>query len=76
MPRFVKVTEKNGDIVLLINTDYVVNVKYEDNSGRTPRHSVVIEVAKNKGIEITIIDFESKYAAMDFLEKNFLLFNS
>jgi len=76
MARFVKVTEKNGDIVLLINTDYVVKVMYEDNSGMAPRHSVVIEVAKNKGIESTTIDFESKYAAIEFLEKNFLLFNS
>jgi len=72
MARFIEIKQKDGDLVL-INTDYVVMAKYHDNGGM---NTIVIEVAKNNRIESTIIDFETKAEVIDFLQKNFLLFNS
>ena len=72
MARFIEIKQKNGDLVL-INTGYVVMAKYHDNGGM---NTIVIEVAKNNRIESTIIDFETKAEVTEFLQKNFLLFNS
>jgi len=72
MARFIEIKQKDGDLVL-INTDYVVMAKYHDNGGM---NTVVIDVAKNNHIESAIIDFETKEDAMEFLQVEFLLFNS
>ena len=74
MARFIEVPQKGKNIVLL-NTDYVVMAKYQDN-GDDPSNSVIIEVAKNSHTDLLIVDFKSKAEAIEFLEQNFLIFNS
>ena len=70
MARFIKITEKDGDM-LLINTHYVVEVEYRDCF-----NDVSVVVLKGGILKGYNIDFETKAEAIEFLEKNFLLFNS
>ena len=76
MPRFVKIDQDDGSI-LLINTDYVVKARYTSHGGfGRMTHFIYMDVVIAGALEDYRIDFESKYAAIEFLEKNFLLFNS
>ena len=76
MPRFVKIDQDDGSI-LLINTGYIVKARYSiRNNSAGMMHCLDIEVADTSPFEVHRINFESKYAAVAFLEKNFLLFNS
>jgi len=70
MARFIKITEKDGDM-LLINTHYVVEVEYRDCF-----NDVSVVVLKGDILKGYNIDFETKAEAMKFMESNFLLFNS
>jgi len=75
MARFIKLPQKDGNNIVLLNTDYVVMAKYHDNRD-DPSNSVIIEVARNSHTDLLIVDFKSKADATEFLQKNFLIFNS
>jgi len=76
MARFIEIKQKDGNNIVLLNTDYVITAKYHHNGDYAPFYSVILEVEKNDHTEFLIIDFETKAEAIEFLDKNFLLFNS
>ena len=51
----------------LINTDDVSDVKRFGNT---------VEIIRKYGLEDFILDFENEGAAVDFLNKNFIIFNA
>jgi len=76
MARFIKLPQKDGNNIVLLNTDYVIKAKYHHNGDNAPFYSVILEVEKNGRTELLTIDFETKAEAMKFMESNFLIFNS
>ena len=75
MARFIEIKQKNNNITLL-NTDYVIKAESHYNGDDAPLHSVILEVEKNGRTELLAIDFETKAEVTEFLQKNFLIFNS
>jgi len=75
MARFVKITTAQGG-PRLINTDFIVQAHYLEQCTPGPEHGVNIEVVKGGASIWYCIDFEHKHEAIEFLEKNFLIFNS
>jgi len=76
MARFIEIKQKSNRVFLL-NTDYVMTAEYCDRSSNdAPLHSVILATAKNERTDFLYVDFETKEDAMEFLQKNFLLFNS
>lgn len=70
MSRFIRVPSDNNDIVL-VNTDYVEQVGYGPNSP-----FVVFIFLTGKVEDCLKARFKSSKEAIDFIEKNFILFNS
>jgi len=75
MARFIQIKQKSNKIFLL-NTDYVITAEYYDLGNDVTLHSVILELEKNSRTNFLSVDFETKAEAMEFLEQNFLIFNS
>ena len=75
MARFIQIKQKSNKIFLL-NTDYVITAEYYDRGNDVTLHSVILELEKNSRTNFLSVDFETKAEAIEFLEQNFLLFNS
>lgn len=70
MSRFIRVPSDNNDIVL-VNTDYVEQVGYGPNS------PFVVFIFLRGNVEDCLkARFKSSEEAIDFIKKNFILFNS
>ena len=75
MARFIQIKQKSNKIFLL-NTDYVITAEYYDRGNDVTLHSVILELEKNSRTNFLSVDFETTAEAIEFLEKNFLIFNS
>ena len=75
MARFIQIKQKSNKIFLL-NTDYVITAEYYDRGNDVTLHSVILELEKNSRTNFLSVDFETKTEAIEFLEQNFLIFNS
>jgi len=75
MARFIQIKQKSNKIFLL-NTDYVITAEYYDRGNDVTLHSVILELEKNSRTNFLSVDFETKAEAIEFLEQNFLIFNS
>jgi len=76
MARFIKLPQKDGNKISLLNTDYVITAEYHDRGNYALLHSVILELERNSRTNFLSVDFETKAEATEFLEKNFLIFNS
>jgi len=75
MARFIEIKQKSNRVFLL-NTDYVMTAEYCDRSNDAPLHSVILATSKNERTDFLYVDFETKEDAMEFLQVEFLIFNS
>lgn len=73
MSRFIRVPRADKSVLYLINSDYVRTVILDENC-QTPTVLIAEKGQRRNGPDLEV-EFDTIEAAIDWIDKNFILFN-